>query len=349
MSRKFFLLVIASFGAALLLFFVAIGGFAFLHSGSQETGANHPPVVANPTPPGPPPPPEISLTIRKLKTGNSLIVQWTNLPEDTAALDLFCSALLKPTTSSTWTLWKEILLSSGELAAGNREVALGVWYQRCSFYVVQAIGKDRVGKLGIGATTTLEFSGNLNGLNQNGESALWTSGITQPSVTTSTAGLPPGPPPPPPPSRPATSTNPSNPSTSTPSPNPPASSTPTGTPVYNPPPTPSGTPYYNPQVQVIAYAASGSPIFWVQHANQGIEIGWQNLPPKTDTIVILRSQTDDGPWEPFMTQKNLPTNNYSLQIIDGNANVPYYYEMQASAGTSTIAIFGPDFLAPTAP
>ncbi len=357
MSKKFFLFVIGGFGLVLVIVLASLGGFGFFGGSNSANSLHVQQLVGTPAPPGPPPPPSISLTIRKLKTGNSLIIQWTNLPVTTAALDLFCSSLLKPEPSSSWTLWKEILLSSGELAAGDREVQLGVWYKRCSFYVVQAVTAKKVGTLAIGATTTLDFVSGVTG--GNGESTvLWTSGITLPGVTTSTVGLPPPPAPnlpPPPPNQNGngtpSSTNPGTPNPTSTPPAPPASTStggnPTSTPIGGVPPnTPSGTPYYNPQVQIVAYAASGSPIFWVQHKNQGIEIGWQNIPPETDTIVILRSNSADGPWIAFMTQQNLPTDNYSIQLVDSSLSKPYYYQMQAIAGSSTVAFYGPDYLAP---
>jgi hypothetical protein len=358
MSKKFFILVIGGFAVVFIVVLASIGGFAFFRSGTPSPASE----IKNQAsgPPGPPPTPQISLTIRKLKTGNSLIVEWTNLPETTAALDLFCSALMKPTASSSWTLWKEILLSSGELAAGNREVQLGIWYKRCSFYVVQAITAHGVGSLKIGATTTLDFTNGVTG--SGNEAVLWTSGATTPAVTISTVGLPPMP-------KEGTSSEPSggkqetnnnpsstnNPSSAIPNPlqaqptsslNPGQSSSSLAASSSLPAPSASGTPYYNPQVQIYAYAASGSPIFWVQHAGQGIEIGWQNIPPLTDTIVILRSENQNGPWNAFMTQKKLPTNSYSLQVIDSSLNAPYYYEMQAISGSNTVATYGPDYLAP---
>ncbi|MDE2018940.1 MAG: hypothetical protein KGJ13_01185 [Patescibacteria group bacterium] len=349
MSRKFFLFTIGGFGLALLVFFLAIGGSAFFRSTSSQQ-----PVAGNEQqpPPGPPPPPSISLTIRHLKTGNSLIVQWANLPAETAALDLFCSALMHPTTSSTWTLWREILLSSGELSAGNREIALGKWYERCSVYAVTAISAQQVGKLPIGATTTLEFAGNQ--LSATGDQqTLWTSGFITPAVTTSTTGMPPGPATsnqqPATSNQQTTSSNQNN-NNFSPNPTPPSddqnpSSSPTNS-QYPITSSPSGTPYYNPQVQIVAYAASGSPIFWVQHAYQGIEIGWQNLPPQIDTLIIMRSPNPGGPWQPFLTEKNLPTTRYSLQVVDSAVNMPYYYEMEARAGSSSVATYGPDYLAP---
>jgi hypothetical protein len=81
--------------------------------------------------------------------------------------------------------------------------------------------------------------------------------------------------------------------------------------------------------------------------NQSIEIGWQNLPPGVDTIVVARSQDEDGPWGQILEQENpSASGTYSLDLVDGTLGDPYYYEMTALTGTTTIGTYGPIYLPP---
>ena len=103
-------------------------------------------------------------------------------------------------------------------------------------------------------------------------------------------------------------------------------------------------PYYNPQVQISGYGtAPGS--FWVEHVNQSIEIGWQDLPINIDTITVARSASSTGPWSTIIIQHNPgATGSYSLQLVDNSVQDSYYYEMTAFQGTTTIATYGPVYL-----
>ena len=108
----------------------------------------------------------------------------------------------------------------------------------------------------------------------------------------------------------------------------------------------SGNPYYNPQIQVTGYGTANGD-FWAQHVNQSIEIGWQNLPPDTDTIIVTRSQSENGPWNQILAQQNPSlSGSYSLQLVDGTLNEPYYYEMIAQDGTTILGTYGPVYLPP---
>jgi hypothetical protein len=108
----------------------------------------------------------------------------------------------------------------------------------------------------------------------------------------------------------------------------------------------SGFLYYNPQIQVTGYGTANGD-FWVQHVNQSIEVGWQNLPPAVDSIILSRSQDQSGPWNQLLKENNPSANgSYSLQLVDGTLNQPYYYEMTAYSGTTTIGVYGPAYLPP---
>jgi hypothetical protein len=272
-----------------------------------------------------PPTPSVTLTIEKLKTGNTLLVQWQNLPANTTALDIFRSA--KNSTSS-WSLWKTLSLTPGELGEGNDSIAFGdTSYAGYSFYV-EAVNEN-------GTSTT---SGNGSGSNP---TILWTSSAGIPPVTTSTTpgapdngnnnGTPPSN---------GTST-PSSTSPVTPPPSSPSSTAPTS----NPSQTPSGTPYYNPEVQVQGYGSAQTDNFWVQYVDKNIEIGWQNLPPTVDNVVVVRSLNEAGPWTTVFVQQNPDVSTaYSIQVVDDTLGSPYYYELNANEASTTIATFGPVYL-----
>jgi hypothetical protein len=268
--------------------------------------------------------PSITLTIEKSKTGNSLFVQWQNLPDDTTALNIFRG--MKNSTSG-WSLWKTLTLTSDQLANGSASIDLEkATLAGYSFYV-EAVDGNATG------TTGTEGSGS-------NPTVLWTSSVSDPTVSTSKPSAGPA----------GQNNNPTTPGTPSPSPSstilgtPPASSSSAPAPT-TPPPTPSGTPFYNPQVQIEGYGPAQTNNFWVQHVDQKIQIGWQNLPPTTDGLVILRAQNQDGPWAVVLTQENPGVNGaYSIQVVDDTLGTPYYYEMNAVEGSTTIATYGPVYL-----
>lgn len=273
--------------------------------------------------------PSIAFSIIKSATGTSLFVQWNNLPENTMALDIFRS---KAGASSTWMLWKTVTLTAGDLN-GTTNIDLDSSSGSGYSYYVEAV---------------------TGGGDNSSSTIVWTSSSTMPVVVTSTPGGGPNPGGPGGNTPPPVETPSSSPSSSSPSPSPTPSSTPSST---NPgngsssnpgsgnnSSTPPGNPYYNPQVQITGYGnAAGS--FWVQHVNQSIEIGWQNIPGGVDTIIVARSADSSGPWNTLITQQNPgTTGSYSLQLVDDTLNQSNYYEMTALTGTTTIATYGPIYL-----
>ena len=288
--------------------------------------------------------PHVSLTIQTNGKAHTLVVQWNDLPGGTTALNIFRS---RTAATSSWELWKTVSVPDGQTASGNAQFGLtqnDLGYR----YYVQAVGNNTSGSGGGGG-------GNGNGLNGTGNNVLWTSSSTTPIETTSTtstsgndtnsgqAGTPPSE---------TSSSSPAQNSTTT-------TSTATTTAITGTTnsstntttgsggsPAPSGNPYYNPQVQVMGYGtAQGT--FWVQHVNQSIEVGWQDLPSSTDDLIFSRAASSTGPWNKFLEQKNPgSTGSYSLQIVDGTLNEPYYYEMTAFQGAVSSATYGPIYLAP---
>ena len=321
--------------AFLLGCFILIGGafFAMLRWGSQVPlfndffSENGVPAAA----PSPivPKVPSVTLTIQKSAGGNTLTVQWENLPENTAALDIFRSTKGK----NNWSLWKTIPLAAGEFGSGSIGFNIGnATFNNYSFYI-EAVNNG-------------SGNGNGNPTNGLGETILWISSSTTPVVTTSTPSAPPA-------SNPPGETPPSTPSSSPPNPGnspPPETGTPptTTTPTSTPPPAPQGIPYYTPQVQISGYGSSQAGSFWVQHIDQKIEIGWQNLPSQTTSVVVLRSQNQDGPWFTVLAEEN-PSESYSIQIVDNTLGQTYYYELNSLAGSTTLATYGPVTLPPFIP
>ena len=296
-----------------------------LHFGSSDLlGGSSAVSSASPSSAPAPATPSVNLTIVKTKAGNSLYVQWNNLPSDTTALNIFRGSR---NSTSGWSLWKTLALDKSALAHGNASIDIGrATLAGYSFYVEAVSGNNNGTGAGAGSNPTV----------------LWTSSVTDPAVATSTPQSTP--------TNTASATG-TQTSTSTASSTSPASA-PTSTAATSTSPTaattpsaPSGTPYYSPQVQIEGYAPAQTNNFWVQHVDQKIQIGWQNLPPTTTSIVILRSQNQGGPWAVVLTQQNPGVNGaYSIQVVDNTLGVPYYYEMNAISGGTTIAAYGPVYL-----
>lgn len=270
-----------------------------------------------------PTPTHITLTIVKSRTGNSLFVQWQNLPDGTAALNIYRGKT--GTDPSTWLLWKTLSLTGYDLMSGNSKINIGTATEIGYSYSVQAVGN---------------IPGNGTGSGQS-QVILWQSSSTTPYVATT--------PPTQSESTPintslAAQTNSSSTSSTTQQISQTSSST--GLSTNNSPTAPSGTPYYNPQIQIESYGSSQSGTFWVKHLDQKIEIGWQNLPSQTTSIVISRSQNQTGSWTDVLTLQNPGTaGSYSIQVVDNTLSAAYYYAMTAYAGTATVATYGPIYLA----
>ena len=140
----------------------------------------------------------------------------------------------------------------------------------------------------------------------------------------------------------ASSSSPTEPS---PPQNPSSSSSSSGAGANNTPSSTQGDAYYNPEVQITGYGtAPGS--FWVEHVNQSIEIGWQNIPANVNTILVARSASSTGPWGTITQQNPGENGSYSLQLVDNSLNEPYYYLMTAFNGSTTVATYGPVYLIP---
>ncbi len=273
-------------------------------------------------------PPRVTFSILKAPKngagGNNFIIQWQNLPDGTVALNI----LRSQAATNDWSLWKTITITANELGSGNAMINIGNTTEAGYSFEIQAVSGN------------CQMTGIGNSTSTSDETVLWISSSTIPTLATST---PPTPSPSPaqnaPPQNPTSPSSTTNPSTTISQ----DSSSPQNSSTVQ---SPSGIPYYNPQVQITAYGtAPGS--FWVSHINQSIEIGWQNIPIGIDTITVARSASSTGPWNTIIIQHNPGTSgSYSLQLVDNTLGEPYYYEMAALEGTTTIATYGPAYLNP---
>ncbi len=292
--------------------------------------------------PPPPAPPSVTLAIQANGKTRTLMVRWSDLPAGTAALDIFRS---RTAATSSWELWKTVSVPVGQALSGNAQFDLtpdDLGYQ----YYVQAVGSGTNGQNGIGG-----------GQNGTGSNVLWISSSTIPTATMSGAQN----------NETGTGSGQNNQTDNQPQQTTGASTTQSvsnattsattiaasgtnmaasGTTGGGGGAAPSGDPYYNPQVQVMGYAGTqGS--FWVQHINQSVEVGWQDLPSNTNDLIFSRAASSTGPWNQFLVQKDPGgTGSYSLQIVDGTLNKPFYYEMTAMQRAGSSATYGPIYLAP---
>lgn len=300
--------------------------------------------------------PKLTVEIQKGAKEDTLIMRWDNIPAHTARIKIYRAK----TGTTAWILWKVIDLANiaaggggggigsfiGNAENGSFSISLGKPSESNEEYVyyVQAIIPTGTGT----STSTSTGTGTSTGGGPPPEEILWTSPVTTPTVTTSTPPSPSAPPPTtetgtPPPSVPSTTLpTPTTPSTTAPS-------QPTSSPPTPPPTTPSGIPYYTPQGAISGYGQPQSGSFWVQHTDNKIDIGWQNLPTGAMSFTVSRSQNQSGPWTQILTQQNPPTTGgpYSIKILDNTLYEPYYYKMDVyDAANNITASYGPEYLPP---
>ena len=64
-------------------------------------------------------------------------------------------------------------------------------------------------------------------------------------------------------------------------------------------------------------------------------------------IIVYRSASQSAPWKELLRQRNPDTVGPStIRLIDSSLSEPYYYKMEAFSGTNSIALYGPELLAP---
>ena len=332
MNKKFILILLGVFALTAAAFFYTLYQGSKVPSLQGLFGQSSIPAGA-PTAPAPKTT-SVKLTIQKSDKGNTLTVQWQDLPDGTLMLNI----LRRPVTSTSswdWTLWKQIFISSDELAGGRTSFNIGNSLLTSYTFTVEAVGNENNG----------EGGNEEGGGGTPSPIIIWTSPSTEVTVATPTStpesspnpAAPPGPTPSPSPSPTSSNENKNQPVNSSTNP---------GTGTSSPPSPPhSGIPYYTPQVNIAGYGELPSSSFWVQYENQEIQINWQNLPPQATSIAVLRSPDEDGPWDTVLTQKN-PVETYSIQVVDSTLGQGYYYEMNVFSGSTMLGTYGPVYLPP---
>jgi hypothetical protein len=271
--------------------------------------------------PGLPPVPEFSVSAKDKRT---VAISWRNLPSDTVRVTIF----RKGKGQKRWSRWQTFTIGQGGFGSGSNEFTLRTGEDAFNYdYYAQAYAS-------LGYT-------------------LWASETTQAAKQVAQSGgggssgddppppPPPAPPPPPPPGGP-----PPPPPPPAPPPVPPPPPPPPAPPPPPPPPAPPpGIPFYGPDQQIVGYLLPKTDPFWVQYGDKNIEIGWQDLPPPTDTIIIYRSTSSGGPWSQLLKQQNPAlSGKTTIRILDGSVNDPYYYRMEAFDDGASIATYAPVFL-----
>jgi hypothetical protein len=339
MARNWYLIIGFSIILIATVALIVAAVFVLSNDTSFSLFAPEPPPKPAPAPPiRLQPAPEINIYKGGDAKKPTLIIVWKNLPGDTAKINIFRTGAC---AISDWEIWK--IINVFGLQAGAVEIALKLSEARC------------------------DFSYRTETASQGGKTS-WSSNPLLPedvlppdfAMPTSTPATVTDPPPPQPPNAPSTSP-PSGTPSSTPQPGE-SSSTPSST-ALSPQPTstPSSTPsspsptsstpeqntYYTPQSTVSGYENPQSGQFWVQHVNQNIECGWQNLPSGTTAIVILRSAQPSGPWGSLIEQGNPDVVGPSvIRLVDDTLNTSQYYLLEAKSGGTVLQTFGPVLLAP---
>ena len=263
-----------------------------------------------------------------VKDARTVVVEWKNLPAGTTKLSLYREKI----GTKTWSFWQTVAAGSG---SGSAEVTLKAGEDATNYtYYGQAYSSSGE-TLWASAPTETQVAV-VDPSTGSGQASSGPPAGGPPAAPTPPA--PPTPPGTPPPIGPIGPINP----TPLPPPPPPAAPTP-------PPPPPSGIPYYAPNGTITGYIPFQTASFWVGHADTShIELGWQNLPPPTDMIVVFRSPTGNEPWVELLRQQHPDTVGPStIRLIDSSISEPYYYKMEAFSGNNRIAIYGPELLEAT--
>lgn len=311
MSFKSFLIV---FGSVLVVVVGAAAVYITYYSPFRPITIEDQPVAA----PSPPEPhePTISLIVKDKET---VTLEWRYLPLNAVEIEIYRA---KQKTGK-WSKWKTVNVL-GNLDSGRIEIAVND---------------------GTDPTTYIYYFEVFSG---SGETLLNTSS------TPIIAEIPP--PPPPPPGPPPAPLPPPGPPA--PPPPPPGSPAPPPPPPPPPSPPPPGTQNQTSTATSTLYTPQGDPVqpaptghtehFWVEHVNQRIEIGWQNLASSTAKASVSRSANSTGPWTKILEQQGPPiTNPYVIQILDEAIDQSFYYRLETrNSSNAVIETFGPVLLGP---
>lgn len=255
-----------------------------------------------------------------VKEDGSLAIFWQNLPKDTKTLNIYRT----DEDSGESVLWRtvEVTGESGSLNLGREEGGSAT-------YTVESVSESgNTSWSSVGNTPSTGTTGS----SPSGENPTNPSGSQDPNNPGQQN----------PPSTPPPSTPPGQTPTSTATP-PPTTPPPVSTSTSNPPNDTSTIYYYTPSGQVSGTSSISAASFWVQHVNQKIEIGWQNIPSSTTKIIIYRSESEASGYAKLLEQTNLET-NYVIRLEDNAVHEDHYYKMEAKDGSTLISTYGPVFL-----
>jgi hypothetical protein len=302
--------------------FICIGiavliGAAFFIARSARTPQKTPipssPSNASAVPPAPipKPTPSIAIFVQKTKNGIRLTVQWEHLPDGTVKIEIFRTT----NPNSPGVLIDTFMIASSSLAGGSASFDL-TGKKQDGYYYGTAAGDDGLPLFKSTPTTPVNVS---------------STPASQPAPSSNSGNGASEPPPSSPSSSPQTQNGNA----------PPENNTSGGTDT-------STVTYYTPQGDISGTASTtATENFLVQHVDQKIQIGWQNLPIDTDLIVVSRSASDDGPWVAVLTQNNPVVDApYSVQIVDDTLGDAYYYKMDGYGDNGATSTYGPILLGP---
>ncbi|MFH1246185.1 MAG: hypothetical protein V1489_00220 [Candidatus Liptonbacteria bacterium] len=267
--------------------------------------------------------------VRLYKRRGGVTLAWSNLPLSTTQINIYRTQKGK----ESWVKWKTINVDSSSLALGSVVIDSKEDLANYYFYA-EVLGTAPGGNSSSSATGSSGSGAQPIILWQSSSTVIEPPPDDLPGNPTSTPNPQPGnlptpsgtPNPAPAPTPQASSTPPAGPGTS----NPPQS---TSTVIYY---TPSGTISGSSTVQTHAD-------FWVERVNGGIEVGWQNLPAGTETVIVYRATGESGPWLELLTQTD-PDSPSSLRMVDNTLYIPHYYRMEAIKNHIVVSRYGPLYL-----
>ncbi len=273
------------------------------------------------------------MVILCVKADESLVLVWQNLPKTVTSINIYRTEK----GSDTQTLWKTVNVNgvTGSTNVGFEDGGPATYNAEGlndkGEVIVRSVGTVPTGGSGASLSAPLRTSPPPEtppAPNTGGQTGGQGGGQNPPNSTSSTGNnSDPG-------TGQPTSTSPNNQSPSTPPPPPP------------PPPNDTSTIiYYTPSGQVVGTSSIPTTTFWVQHVNEKIEIGWQNIPSSTTKLIISRSKTETSGYEQlFIQQDPITAGNDFIRLEDNTIHVSYYYKMEARTNTSLINTYGPTFL-----
>jgi len=248
------------------------------------------------------------------KDNRFITLSWQNLPPETAKLLVFRS-LIK---SKLWKLWKTITIETAETKQGSLDINIDGDPLKFSYYV-QVLNKDN---------RTLWASPIIELQPKDGKTTL-----TQPTNKDSQSKI--------------TTQQPDNQSPTTPSYYTTNNQQLQTNQLQQSAIDSSQVAYFTPEGKISGPISLIPESFWVKYVNNAIEIGWQNLPPPTDMIIIYRSKNKTGPWDELLRQRNPDTTGPKfIRLVDFAVGIPYYYKMEAYSQSQSIAVYTPILLSP---